>query len=335
MRNKNKKLGFIPALLALLIATALGVAACAAIFWSDRTEWPIFPSEVRTQAGLKAAAAPDPEIVAHLERDFGWRIGDVIPVTVYLKQKPGTLVDLNSIALAGDFEMVGAPDFFELSRPDGAKVYRVKIKLQSFTAAPQWSLKANISYRLLATNDDITVDLPTIAPYTSKTWDGRDKAQEGKLVILHGWHDWMTLLYLVVGAVGTVVFFRYSRYFYNMMPMKTRLRKRLSRFIKARRQFDAIWAKMEAGDRSRENYVALSRVIRKLYLLETKTSLEAKFWFLYGRNGPAEIADMLIECDKVIYLNAVLSDEEHYRIKTIFDSLVKPIPAPETAQVDG
>lgn len=334
MNKQNKKLGLVSALLAIIAATILGVAACAAIFWSDRTEWPIFVSEVRSAEGAKAAQSPAPEIVAHLERDFGWRIGDVVPVTVYLKQKPGTVIDLNSIALAGDFEMVGNPDLFELSRPDGSKIYRAKIKLQSFKAQPQWSIKANISYRVLATNEDITVDLPAIAPYTSKTWDGRKEAQEGKLDTQHGVHDWLTLLYVCIGATGTLVFFNLSRRFYNEMPMKTRLRKRASRLVRGRRDFDAIWAKMEAGDRSRENYVALSRVLRKLYLLETKTSLEAKFWFLYGRNGPAEIADMLIECDKVIYLNRVLSDEEHYRIKTIFDNLVKPLPVPESAQVE-
>ena len=73
---------------------------------------------------------------------------------------------------------------------------------------------------------------------------------------------------------------------------------------------------------SHNRYVELARIIRKLYVIETKTSLEAKFWYLYGSNGPAEIADMLIECDKVIYLNRVLTEEEHQHIKQIFDHLV-------------
>jgi len=96
----------------------------------------------------------------------------------------------------------------------------------------------------------------------------------------------------------------------------------VSRFIRARRQFDQIWAQMEAGNRSQDNYVALARIIRKLYLIETKTSLEAKYWYLYGSNGPTEIAEMLIECDKVIYLGRVLDEAEHQRIKQIFDYLV-------------
>lgn len=322
--NKKTKLGFFSSfgLAALLLALAVG--CCALLFWNDRTEWPKFPSDAQTPVGVLAASSSTPEIVANLDRDFGWRIGDVLSVTVYMKQKPGTVIDMHSIALAGDFELAGAPDIFELTKADGSKVYRVKLKLQSFSVAPQLDLKANVSYRVLASNEDVTVDLPTIAPYTSKTWDGRKLIQEGKLVILHGLHGWITLAYILGGLIGFSFFWRLCRKFYNLLPVAVKRLLGPSRFLKARRQFDAVWAKMEAGDRSRENYVALARIIRRLYLIETKTTLEAKYWYLYGRNGPSEIADMLMECDKVIYLNRTLTDEEHYRIKTIFDSLVQP-----------
>lgn len=322
--NKNKKLGFFSSfgLAALLVAFAVGI--CTMLFWEDRTEWPSFPSDAQTPVGVLAAASSTPELAATLDRDFGWRIGDVLSVTVYMKQKPGTVIDMHSIALAGDFELVGAPDVFELTKPDGSKVYRVKLKLQSFSVAPQLDLKANVSYRVLASNEDITVDLPTIAPYTSKTWDGRKLIQEGKLDILHGLHGWITAAYVVLGFVGFSFFWRLCRKFYSLLPVAVKRLLGPSRFIKARKQFDAVWAKMEAGDRSRENYVALARIIRRLYLIETKTTLEAKYWYLYGHNGPPEIADMLMECDKVIYLDRTLTDEEHYRIKTIFDSLVQP-----------
>jgi len=330
----QKKLGFFSSfgLVALLVALAIGF--CSWLYWEDRTQWPVFPSEVHSAAGAQAAASSAPEVEAVLERDYGWRIGDIVPVTIYLKQKPGTVVDLHSIALAGDFELVGEPDLFESSRPDGSKVYRVKVKLQSFSVAPQLNLKANISYRVLATNDDVTVDLPTVAPYTSKTWDGRKLIQEGKLDTVQGMHGWITLAYLLVGVFGTFYFWRLSRHFYNLIPVPVRPRVGPSRFIKARKQFDAVWAKMEAGDRSRANYTELSRIIRALYNIETKTALEAKYWYLYGHNGPSEIADMLMECDKVIYQNRVLEDEEHYRIKNIFDSLVAPahVSLPSTAE---
>ncbi len=347
--KKNNKLGFFSSIGLVALLLALAVGCCTALFWEDRTDWPQFPSDQVAGAGAPAVVSPgagsagtasaapanQPEIVATLDRDFGWRIGDVVPVTVYMKQKPGTVIDMHSIALAGDFEMVGAPDLFELTRPDGSKVFRVKLKLQSFSVAPQLDLKANVSYRVVASNEDVTVDIPTIAPYTSKTWDGRKLIQEGKLVIIHGLHGWITLAYVLVGVFGTVFCWRLCRKFYNLLPVAVQRLLGPSRFIKARRQFDAVWAKMEAGDRSRENYVALARIIRKLYLIETKTTLEAKYWYLYGHNGPASIADMLMECDKVIYLDRILTDEEHYRIKTIFDSLVQPYHEPQKLVEDN
>ena len=329
--NKTKKLGFFSSLGLVALLMAFAVGCCTLLFWEDRTEWPVFPSEQHSASSPAVTPSDKPEIVATLDRDFGWRIGDVVPVTVYMLQKPGTVIDMHSIALAGDFELVGAPDQFELSRQDGSKVYRVKLKLQSFSVAPQLDLKANVSYRVLANNDDVTVDIPTIAPYTSKTWDGRKLIQEGKLVIVHGLHGWITLAYVLVGLFGASFFWKLTRRFYHLLPVAVQKLLGPSRFIKARRLFDAVWAKMEAGDRSRENYVAIARIIRRLYLIETKTTLEAKYWYLYGHNGPAAIADMLEECDKVIYLGRTLSDDEHYRIKTIFDSLVQSYAQPSTA----
>lgn len=321
MKANNKNLGLFSALALITLVIAASVAFSSWLFWNDRANWPVFPSDVQNQAGLKAAASPAPEVVASIERDYGWRIGDIVPATIFMKQKPGTVIDMHSIALAGDFELVGAPELFQLDKADGTRIYRAKVKLQSFSAVPQLALKANISYRVLSTNEDITVDLPAIDPFTSQTWDGRDKIQEGKLAIQHGLHGWITLAYFAVGLGGLIFFWKLIRYF-RSISLSAVQKLFTSRFIKARRQFDAVWALMEAGDRSHARYVELSRIIRKLYVIETKTSLEAKYWYLYGSNGPAEIADMLIECDKVIYLNRVLSDEEHARIKQIFDHLV-------------
>lgn len=327
----------------LLLQGALLIAACVAFLswlsWDERSDWPVFPSDHQTQGGdSNAGQIPEtdhvkvtppksplePEIVARVERDYGWRIGDLVPVDFYIKQRPGTEVDLHSVALEGDFELAGNPDFVERELADGTKLIRFKAHFQSFRKAPSWRLSANFSYRVLATNDDVTVELPVLQLYTSNTWDGRDLMQKGKLYQHYGMEIWITLAYVVLGALGFVVFRRWRRSILAYIPEPAEHFSRSTRFIAARRRFDRIWAEMEKGDRSKENYIALCRVFRRLYKLETKTSLEAYYWYLYGRNGPIEIASMIEKCEKVIYFDQVLSDEEHYSIKKTFDYLCPP-----------
>lgn len=312
----------------LLVSVVGLIALCLAFVtwlnWAERSQWPAFPSDAPAQAEPVAGASLQPEIIAQLERDFGWRIGDAVAVDFYIKQKVGTEVDLHSVALEGDFELAGNPEFVERQLADGTKLIRIKARFQSFVRAPVWRLKANFTYRVLATNDDVTVELPVLQIHTSNTWDGRDLVQTGQLENQYGMQIWITLAYIGLGYVAFRLARRWRRSILAYIPDRAHHLSRSTRFIIARRRFDRIWARMEAGDRSKENYIALCRVFRTLYKLETKTSLEAYYWYLYGRNGPIEIAGMIEKCEKVIYLGQTLSDEEHNSIKRTFDALCPP-----------
>ncbi|MBS1994543.1 MAG: hypothetical protein JSS83_28720 [Cyanobacteria bacterium SZAS LIN-3] len=314
----------------------LVVAALAGLVWlglNTWTTWPHFPSDPpaagqpATAEQLAAAASPAPEVIVTVDRDYAYRIGDIIPVTVYFKEKPGTVIDLHSIAIEGDFEIAQQPEFFERRTRDGARLVRGNIKLQSFSNTPKLTLKANLSYRIIATNEDVTVSLPAFEAYTSNTWDGRDIIQEGHLRNKYGLDPYFTAALVLGGIFGVVFFFRLARRYALEQPILFELKGLPSRFQLARRDFNDIWARMEAGDRSADRYVEVAQLVRRLYRVETKTTLEASYYLLYSYNGPLQVTDILRACDRVIYRHEMLSDDEHDEIKRVFDKLVPQYPA--------
>lgn len=318
------------AIAALLVVNTL-------LFWHTRVVWPVFPSEQPavtqpqdpSQPPLPVKAPDEkeppllPEVKVEIDRDFAYRIGDPVPVVLYIKQKAGTLVDLHSIALDGNFEIRsnGAQAYVE-DLPDGSKRMRYVMELQSFSNAPKLGAKAAISYRVLETNDDYTVYLPAIEVYTSNTWDGRDLIKEGKLGYEQGYHLWFNGALFLVGLIGAYCSWRLYRRYKLMMPELLPAARKAKRFVLARIRFDAVWAKIMAGDRQAENYVEIERIVRTLYEIEAKTTREASYWFLYGNRGPYQAVEILHLCDKVIYLREALTDEEHAEIKRVFDKLV-------------
>lgn len=333
-----------------VVMTVGAIAALLAmntlLFWHQRVIWPVFPSErpavTETQDPAKEPVVNQPaekeppllpEVVVELDRDFAYRIGDPVPVVLYIKQRAGTLVDLHSIALEGNFEIRsnGAKAYVE-DLPDGSKRMRYVMELQSFSNAPKLGAKAAISYRVLETNDDFTVYLPAIEVYTSNTWDGRDLIKEGKLFYEQGYHLWVNGLVFLVGLIGAYCSFRLYRRYKLMVPELLPPARKAKRFVLARIRFDAVWAKIMAGDRQAENYVEIERILRSLYEIEAKTTREASYWFLYGNRGPYQAVEILHLCDKVIYLREPLSDDEHAEIKRVFDKLVPQYTAEVIAE---
>jgi hypothetical protein len=333
-----KKLGRFSAFLLITLLIAAVCGSLAWLAWDGRTQWPTFPSDVvagqaPTEAQKAAAASLAPEVVVVVDRDYGYRIGDVIPVTIFFKEKAGSEIDLHSMAVDGDFEIVGEPTFFARSAADGSRRLRVEVKLQSFSPVPKLVLNANLSYRVKATNDDVTVTLPALEAYTSNTWDGRDIVQEGKLPFNPGLDPFATGGLVLGGLFGSIFFFSLFLRYRRERPIALELKGLPNRFLLARRDFNEIWARMEAGDRSADRYAELSQLLRRLYKVETKTTLEASYFLLYSYNGPIQVADILRTCDRVIYRDEVLSEEDHLGIKAVFDYLVPSYSAEALAKL--
>jgi hypothetical protein len=329
-QNPARKRGFFKGLLYLAALASIIFAVVGGLTWANwhnHTTWPQFPSDLvagQTPTAEQNAAAKSlaPEVAVKFDRDFGYRIGDIVEVTIFIKEKPGTEIDVHSMAVEGDFEVVGEPVIFERRTIDGARRLRADLKLQSFSAAPKLVLKANMSYRVKATNEDVTVTLPAFEAYTSNTWDGRLRIEDGHLAVNYGYEPFYSGGLVFGGLFCAVLFFVLARRYGREKAIGFELKVLPNRFLLARRDFNALWTLMEAGDRSADRYAELSQLLRRLYRIETKTTLEASYFLVYSYNGPMQVTDILRACDRVIYRAESLSEEEHLAIKATFDYLV-------------
>lgn len=330
----------------------LVASGCGYLLWSQYkgADWPDMPPSVQAPAqnpaksGDKADATASPplapQVLVQLDRDFGYRIGDIVPVTIYVKQQAGTSVDLHTIALEGNFEIAGQETGREDTTPveekaldDGSKILRLKVKLQSFSVAPKLTAKMSVSYRVIAPNDEYTVVLPAIEVYTSNTWDQRDLIKTGELHYVQGWHWFINGALTLLSVTCVVIFWRLNRRFRSYLAESLPARRRIKRFVLARMRFDDVWSKIAAGDRASQHYEEIERIVRGLFDVETKTTEEAAYWFLYGNRGPYRVVQILHQCDRVIYRGEVLSEEDNAQIKEIFDRLVPHYPAALIAEV--
>ena len=202
-----------------------------------------------------------PQVVSVFERDFGWRIADVIPIEIYLKQKPGTFVDLHSLAIEGDFEIVENPTIVTRDFKDGSRSIAVKFKVQSMSAAKKLTLKVSMVYKDVAKNgQDHSIAIPAFEPFTSPTWDGRDIIKDGSPKYIHEYHLVWNLGYITLGFAVAFMAFRWQRKWREEAKAKEAERQRLwhTRRQIARREFDEAWAHIEAGDFDIEHYKAIA-----------------------------------------------------------------------------
>ena len=111
------------AMLAILAAVSL----LGYEYWANEVVWPEFSTN--------QASAQAPQAVLKIERDYGWRTGDALPVEVYIKETPGTRVDLAAITMqnqAGDFEVRDALSPVRTKIDDsGAHLIKAKFSVQS------------------------------------------------------------------------------------------------------------------------------------------------------------------------------------------------------------
>ncbi len=285
----------------------LAAGALTATFWSKRTIWPEFP----------AATDSAPQVVTQYEPDFAWRIGDRVPVHIYIKQQPNTQLDLNSLALEGDFEIAGRPEIFVREFRDGSRLVHLKVNLQSFNVAEKWTFKATMSYLVAGSKESHAAKIPGAEIYTSRTWDGRETIKDGPLPVVHGLHYWTTAAALLAGIAGLIFGLWYLRHIRATTPVEE---IPSSSWELARRQFDAVWARIAQGDDSPERYKEVERIIRGHYRIESKTVREVPFE-LGNHPHLKGILVILGNCEKVLFARQPLTPEEKLAIKTTFDAM--------------
>ncbi|MBY0548539.1 MAG: hypothetical protein K2W95_14815 [Candidatus Obscuribacterales bacterium] len=180
-----------------VIRWSLAVVAVAAItfaaYYFTRPSWPDFPAtaEKTPQAKVKVA-----------ERDYGYRIGDVIPVELVIRQQPGTRVVVSDMTVSGDFELHEKNPTLQVKEfEDGSALYRVTFKLQSFETKARLSFKAQVSWVELEKNKGEVFDVPETKIGYSMTWDGRKEMQEGSDTRSVIWYWARAIVPLTFGSV--------------------------------------------------------------------------------------------------------------------------------------
>lgn len=311
----------------VLIVAVMGfsLAGVVLVTRSDQTRWPDF------DAAAVAADAPavTPLVIPAYERDYGWRTADVIPILIFIKQQPETVVDLHSLAVEGDFDIITEPDIVTRDFADGSRWIRVRFKIQSMKVDKQLALKTSMLVRIRETGKDQLVAIPAFMPYTSPTWDGRDMIQDGDPEYQHGLHNWVTLAYVLGGIVGILVLRHLRRKWLSQNNTARSLSGWETRRQIARRDFDIVWEKFENGDYSSANYQEVARIIRTLFLIECKVRHEIE-WELGGAHPFKDQTLALLDiCGKVLYQQQVLKEHEQNAIKTIFDQIVPARKQPE------
>lgn len=300
------------ALIVLVSSVGLGW-----FYWDQRTIWPEFapPAQDNPLA---------PQVVADVERDFGWRTGDRIYVDLYIKQQKGTSVDLNTFAIQGDFEVSGEPDVTTRDRKDGTKLVRYRIPVQAFNLKPNWKLNATMTYRIEGVVDDQLITLPALALHTSPTWDGRKEIKEESAKPVFG-YDLLLNAAIILGGIALLVVsikvYRRAASGIDDPPVFVSLSPRHI----ARRDFLAVWALIKAGDVREENYKEIERIFRRLYRLEARTMRELK-WEMNNHLHRDDVVRILSLCDQVLYSRHHLNDAEHEEIWEAFNRML-PSPA--------
>ncbi|HEY9775933.1 MAG TPA: hypothetical protein V6C81_19375 [Planktothrix sp.] len=299
-----------------LVAVVMGVLH----FW-DRTAWPAFAADAK-------APADAPQVVATVPRDFGWRTGDVIPIDLYIKQLPGTVVDTSNLAISGDFEIRTQPKaMIARKQSDGSTYMKLRFEVQSFNVSKSWTLNANMTYARTAAKDDQTVSLPALVVYTSMTYDGRADIQQGPQKLLISILEAVfTFGCVLAGVLGTIVCFVW----YNHLnkPIVSNGKYPLTPLLQVKRNFDLISVRIKRGDFSPQNYEELERNLRWLYKLEAKTRGQIEL-SVQVTNHPYknEITTIVSLCDKRLYDKVLLTDEEHEAIFQAFQRIFTGQPS--------
>lgn len=293
--NKRKTL-----LLSALAGAAIVILLLAALWRpSPSVQWPDFPQP----------RGSEPQVVVVVDPDFGYHIGDVIPVDIFIRQPAGTKVE-DGLALEGDFETRGDPVVTREIR--GGETYiRMRVYLQSFQAfKPAYQATISMTFETVGDKVIREVKMPPIAVGTSNTWDGRDYPQTGKLAPWYGNHLSWNIGYLVVGLIGLIGLTVYIRRLRKLIPKPIKPKAPLTPRQKAKARFDEVWKRIRAGDQSERNFREIDVIVRQLERIEhvLLEYVPVALGDIHPRK--AEIMHILENCELVIFRGDSLTDEQ-------------------------
>lgn len=220
---------------------------------AGKVTWPTSFPETKDSA---------PSVVVQVDPDFGYRTGDVIPVTIFVRENAGTEVDISGLALEGDFEIRGEPVLTRKSLGEGAQGYCLQLQLQSFSIQPKLSSMVSFTWNVRGQRQWKEVKAPLVDVFTSLTWDGlRKEIQPGPMTAITNNHLYVSIGMLagsVLLFIGCIVFQRY----YHRLNAASEERRQASPRMVCKRRVDAARKAIEAGDTSKENFRIIAEAVR-------------------------------------------------------------------------
>lgn len=272
------------------------------MYTSTTVRWPDF--------GKPLSAAP--AVVVQVERDYGYRTGDVVPVEIFLQERPGTKLDLDSLVFEGDFEVRGEAAHNSKTTPDGTIIHHIKVDLQSLVIQDKLESGLSFVWESLADKKSQTwrSSEALIKISTSQTWDGRPDIRRGKRRLQTGFH-WIysgLLLAVPLFVLGWCrwVIIRYERHGKIYDPA---YRRYVNPVEELRKRLTSTWQQVTTGSTDIQLFTELNADLRKLFGIQTVPveNLTAHM----ADNSLAEPTSRVISrCEQVTFGHKQLSQAE-------------------------
>lgn len=298
--------------IAVLLVAGIATAVYVLLL---QPSWPEFPATEETK----------PQVQVSIERDYAYRIGDVISLEMVIRQQPGTRVQISTLTVGGDFELHEKPVLETRQLKDGAALYRLRFKLQSFEPKPRLSFTAAFTWDDLKKKEQNSFELPEKLIGTGMTWDGRQQMQEGTdhSSALGYW-----LRALVPLTCGSLLFFYFS------------IRALLHWWIERRKpteaellrdRFRALLTTVLDGTCSAEGYRELEAIVRRRWNVEA-VPVEELQQQVQEREWKQAVTDFLALTALGIYPAGKPSVEELQKIAALGENLIPGLMASPAMQ---
>lgn len=280
------------------------------------------------------------EILMGNGQHFGHRIGDRVPVTVIITTAPNVVIDFTTLEKQrklsfepSDFELLGEPEISSTTLSNGAKRYVIQLGVQSFVMKEEGkviTLRVDLRYSTELAEDGKTrnwkvMSTPDFVITRSLTVDHGNELLEGDLQKKPLSLPWLTYLFLITGMVSlfSIPGFALVKYLNRVRTRKNPPAERVAWAV-----FDEVLAEITSmGAFKTEHYVKIDSAFRNY--LEAKLHIpiaSATIPQIHDRLADLEEFDDILmvvsSCERVIYKDEQLSDEENFALVQTIKKLV-------------
>jgi len=244
------------------------------------------------------------------ERDFGYRTGNHVPVTLYFKLLPGMELATDQIVINGDFNVVSRKET-KRQRVGENTLVRVDCVLQAFVLKPKLEAKPTVVYKTSATSDPKKFDMLTIEVYTSQTFDGRKSEhpkERSDIAEINDGHLNVTLGFIITGGLGLVL--AVGMLVRAIKPRILSPKKPVvasGRFPSGWTAVQEAWVAITDGDHSKEAFTKVAHLIRSFFGVASLTVTEISRSSLPEKEP---LAQFLTVCETALWTDRKLDDAE-------------------------